>query len=142
MSIGQALANPKVLLWRRLTSSWLRAAMASSYIWHLIVKDWYDRDVKEIGNLIIIPAIGALIGQLLIGWNSDRIHERRWHASLPIILGAVALAMIPGTKVSTLWFSYHALHSGNDRHESILAGLLGTAQSVLDRVSGGGVASG
>ena len=61
-----------------------------------IVKDWYGiKDVKEVAYLIIIPAIGALISQILIGWNSDRTHERRWHASLPIIIGAAALVSDP-----------------------------------------------
>jgi len=104
MSIGQALSNPKVL------------ALASAYFFVVtgsygvelymasIIKDWYGLDVKRVAYLIIIPAIGALIGQLLIGWNSDRTHERRWHASLPIILGSVALAFIPGSQ-GTLWLT-------------------------------------
>ena len=45
-----------------------------------------------------------MIGQLLIGWNSDRTHERRWHASLPIILGAATLALVPGSQ-GTFWLT-------------------------------------
>ena len=70
-----------------------------------IIGDWYHLDVKKVAYLVIIPAIGALIGQVLIGWNSDRTHERRWHASLPIIIGAAALVFIPdsnGTKWLTI----------------------------------------
>jgi ACS family tartrate transporter-like MFS transporter len=104
LSIGQALANPKVLA---LSSAYF-FVVTGSYGVELymasIVKDWYGLDVKNVAYLIVIPAIGALFGQLLIGWNSDRTHERRWHASLPIILGAVALAMIPGSK-GTLWLT-------------------------------------
>jgi ACS family tartrate transporter-like MFS transporter len=104
LSIGQALANREVL------------ALAAAYFFVVtgsygvelylasIIKDWYGWDVKDIGFLIVIPPIGALIGQLLVGWSSDRTHERRWHASLPVILGAAALAMIPGTK-GTLWLT-------------------------------------
>jgi ACS family tartrate transporter-like MFS transporter len=104
ISIGQALSNPKVL------------ALAAAYFFVVtgsygvelylasIVKDWYGLDVKRVAYLIIIPAIGALIGQLLIGWSSDRTNERRWHASLPIILGSVALAFIPGSQ-GTLWLT-------------------------------------
>ena len=69
-----------------------------------IVKDWYGIDVKKVAYLIIIPAIGALIGQCLVGWNSDRTRERRWHASLPIVMGAAALVLVPGTK-GTLWLT-------------------------------------
>ena len=44
---------------------------------------------------MVIPPMGSLIGQRFIGWNSDRVPDRRWHASLPIIFGAVALAVTP-----------------------------------------------
>jgi ACS family tartrate transporter-like MFS transporter len=60
--------------------------------------------VKDVAYLIIIPAIGALIAQRLIGWNSDRTQERRWHASLPIIIGAAALVLAPDSKGS-LWMT-------------------------------------
>ena len=104
MSIGQALANPKVLALSAAYFFVVTGSYGIELYMASIVKDWYGLDVKRVAYLIIIPAIGALIGQLLIGWNSDRTHERRWHASLPIILGAAALAMIPGTN-GTLWLT-------------------------------------
>ena len=36
--------------------------------------------------------MGSLVGQLFVGWSSDRTQERRLHAALPIYLGAAALA--------------------------------------------------
>jgi ACS family tartrate transporter-like MFS transporter len=104
MTIGQALANPKVL------------ALAAAYFFVVtgnygvelymasIFKDWYHLDVKKVAYLIIIPPIGSLLGQVFIGWNSDRTHERRWHAALPIVLGAIALAIAPQSQ-GTLWLS-------------------------------------
>ncbi|MGE3821337.1 MAG: MFS transporter, partial [Isosphaeraceae bacterium] len=47
---------------------------------------------QDISMLVIIPPIGSLIGQLLIGWSSDHFQERRLHATLPIYFGALALA--------------------------------------------------
>ena len=41
---------------------------------------------------MLIPPIGGLIGQLLVGWSSDRTGERRLHGSIPIYAGALALA--------------------------------------------------
>ena len=41
---------------------------------------------------VIIPPLGGLAGQLLVGWSSDRTGERRLHGSMPIYLGAAALA--------------------------------------------------
>jgi MFS transporter, ACS family, tartrate transporter len=104
MSIGQALANPKVLALAAAYFFVVTGSYGVELYMASILKDWYGLDVKRVAYLIIIPAIGALIGQLLIGWSSDRSHERRWHASLPIILGAVALAVIPGSK-GTLWLT-------------------------------------
>jgi ACS family tartrate transporter-like MFS transporter len=69
-----------------------------------IVKDWYGLDVKHVMYLIIIPGIGALIGQLVIGWNSDRTCERKWHAAIPIMLGSAAIAFIPGSE-GTKWLT-------------------------------------
>jgi ACS family tartrate transporter-like MFS transporter len=60
-----------------------------------ILKDWYHLEVQKLSWLIVIPAIGSLLGQIFVGWNSDRTHERRWHASLPIIFGATALVLTP-----------------------------------------------
>jgi ACS family tartrate transporter-like MFS transporter len=97
MTIARALAHPKVL------------ALAAAYFFVVtgnygvelymasILKDWYGLEVGKIALLIIIPPVGSLIGQRFVGWNSDRMHERRWHASLPIVLGAIALAMTPGS---------------------------------------------
>jgi ACS family tartrate transporter-like MFS transporter len=95
MSVIQALAHPKVL------------ALAAAYFFVVtgnygvemymasILKDWYHLEVQKISWLIIIPAVGSLVGQVFVGWNSDRTRERRWHASLPIICGATALILTP-----------------------------------------------
>jgi ACS family tartrate transporter-like MFS transporter len=104
MTVFQALGHPKVL------------ALAAAYFFVVtgnygielymasILKDWYGLNVSEVAYLIIIPPVGSLLGQCFIGWSSDRTHERRWHASLPIILGAIALAFTPGTK-GTPWLT-------------------------------------
>ncbi|MFO0891988.1 MAG: MFS transporter [Isosphaeraceae bacterium] len=105
MSVMQALGHPKVL------------ALAAAYFFVVtgnygvelymasILKDWYGLEVSKIAWLIIIPPIGSLIGQRFIGWSSDRTGERRWHASLPIVFGAITLAMAPdsqGSKWATI----------------------------------------
>jgi ACS family tartrate transporter-like MFS transporter len=95
MSIMQGLSNPKVL------------ALAAAYFFVVtgnygvemymasILEDWYKLKIQNVGWLVVIPPIGSIIGQLLIGWNSDRTHERRYHATLPIIMGAIAIALAP-----------------------------------------------
>jgi ACS family tartrate transporter-like MFS transporter len=95
LPVIKALAHPKVL------------ALAAAYFFVVtgnygvemymasILKDWYHLEVQKISWLIIIPAMGSLLGQVFVGWNSDRTRERRWHASLPIICGATALILTP-----------------------------------------------
>ena len=95
MSVAQALAHPKIL------------ALAAAYFFVVtgnygiemymasILKDWYHLDVQKVAWLVIIPAMGSLVGQIFVGWNSDRTRERRWHASLPIVFGAMALVFTP-----------------------------------------------
>ncbi len=95
MSVIQALAHPRIL------------ALAVAYLFVVtgnygiemymasILKDWYQLDIQRLSWLVIVPAIGSLLGQIFVGWNSDRTRERRWHASLPIIFGAVALVFTP-----------------------------------------------
>ena len=48
-------------------------------------------DVQRIGWVGAIPFLGGLIGMLLLGWNSDRTRERRWHFSLAQLTAALAL---------------------------------------------------
>jgi len=38
------------------------------------------------------------VAQVGVGWNSDRTKERRLHAVLPIVIGALALAALPSTR--------------------------------------------
>jgi MFS transporter, ACS family, tartrate transporter len=104
MTISQALGNSKVLALSAAYFFVVTGNYGVEMYMASIVRDWYGADVKKIAYLIIIPAIGALLSQLLVGWNSDRTHERRWHAATPIILGSIALALIPASQ-GTLWLT-------------------------------------
>ncbi len=104
MTIRQALGNPKVLALAAAYFFVVTGSYGVELYMASIVEEWYGLKVKDVAYLIIIPAIGALIGQRLVGWNSDRTHERRWHASLPIIIGAAALVLAPDSKGS-LWMT-------------------------------------
>jgi sugar phosphate permease len=49
-------------------------------------------DVHRIGWIGAIPFTAGLIGMLVLGWNSDRTGERRWHFAIPQLTGALALS--------------------------------------------------
>ena len=92
MTVGQALRHPKVLL---LAGAYL-CAVAGNYTIELfmptILQRWYSLGNDALTWLLILPPLGSLVGQILIGWNSDRTGERRWHTVGPIVLGSLALA--------------------------------------------------
>jgi ACS family tartrate transporter-like MFS transporter len=104
MTIGQALTNPKVLL---LSAAYF-FVVTGNYGMELylpsIFEDWYHLDATKVAALVIIPPIGSLLGQILVGWNSDRTQERRWHATLPILIGATAIIVAPFTQ-GNVWMS-------------------------------------
>ncbi len=60
-----------------------------------IINDWYHPDLSFVAWMVMIPPVGSLVGQLLVGWSSDRTQERQLHACAPILVGALALAAVP-----------------------------------------------
>ncbi len=48
--------------------------------------------VEEVGWIGALPFLAGLVGMLILGWNSDRTHERRWHFAVPQLTAALALA--------------------------------------------------
>ena len=137
MTVIQALAHPKVLALAAAYFFVVTGNYGVEFYMASILKDWYQLDVKIVAGLIVIPPIGSLIGQVFVGWNSDRTRERRWHASLPIVFGAIALALTPGEPGHAL-ADRGPVHPGDDRAEGVPAGLLDPAQPVHGRVGGGG----
>ena len=61
-------------------------------------------DVR-VGSLLAIPFGVALAAMLFNGWHSDRLLERRWHAAVPLLLGALGatgLLVFPASLAMTL----------------------------------------
>ena len=54
-------------------------------------------DALDIGLLTMIPYGVAAMAMVLMGRNSDRMFERRWHVAIPAVIGAIGLI------VSTLY---------------------------------------
>ena len=69
-----------------------------------ILKDWDALDFNKLTWLVMLPPMVALGGQLLAGWSSDRHKERRYHAVVPIIIGACAIGLAPFTR-GELWLT-------------------------------------
>ncbi|MBI3880153.1 MAG: MFS transporter [Verrucomicrobia bacterium] len=98
MTVLQALSHPKVLL---LTAAYFFVVTANygvEFFLPSILQDWYHLKFNDLTWLVILPPCLSLVGQLFVGWNSDRLKERRLHTVIPIALGAVAVAVAPFTQ--------------------------------------------
>lgn len=93
VTIWQALRQPRMLL---LTVGLLFCYTGGYAFWFWMptmlqrLTGW--NDVQRIGWVGAIPFIAGLIGMLLLGWNSDRTRERRWHFAIPQLTAALALS--------------------------------------------------
>jgi ACS family tartrate transporter-like MFS transporter len=93
----EALGQPKVLLLAAAYFFIVTGNYGVESFLPTILKQWYSLSKDQLRWLLLAPAMGSLLGQLFIGWSSDRTKERRLHAAVPIYLGAAALACtLPG----------------------------------------------
>ncbi len=93
MTMWQALAHPPVLI---LTAG-LFFCYTGGYAFSFWMPTMLQRlthwtDPRQIGWIGAIPFVAGFFGMLLFGWNSDRVHERRWHFAIPQLSAALALA--------------------------------------------------
>jgi ACS family tartrate transporter-like MFS transporter len=63
-----------------------------------LLQNWYGLDLNAVTWLLLLPPVMALIGQLVVGWNSDRTQERRLHTLACVLLAGIALAVVPFTR--------------------------------------------
>jgi ACS family tartrate transporter-like MFS transporter len=61
--------------------------------WAPLIVKGYGYSVFEIGMLVAIPNLIAVVGMVLWSRNSDRTGERYWHAAIACVVAAVGMAM-------------------------------------------------
>lgn len=98
MTLWEGLRHPKVLLLALAYFCCVTGNYSIEFFLPSILQKWYALKIDEITWLILLPPIVALAGQLFVGWSSDRQKEKRFHAVIPIVIGAGALAIAPGTQ--------------------------------------------
>lgn len=99
MTLWEGLRHPKVLLLSLSYFCTVTGSYGVVFFMPSIIKDWYPaQNYTQLAWLTTLPALMALIGQMVVGWNSDRTRERRWHTIVPILIGAVAVALAPMTR--------------------------------------------
>ncbi|WP_422928011.1 MFS transporter [Singulisphaera sp. PoT] len=95
MGVLEALRHPKVILLAAAYFFIVTGNYGIEMFLPKILENWYNLKLDAVTWLVILPPIGSLIGQISVGWNSDRTKERRLHAVVPILCGALALALTP-----------------------------------------------
>lgn len=98
LTVIQALKHPKVLLLALVYFCTVTGSYGIEFFMPSILKSWYAMDMNQLTWLIMLPPAVAMVGQLFMGWSSDRFKERRWHAVLPIVMGSAALGIMPHTQ--------------------------------------------
>ena len=98
MTVLEALRHPKVLLLALAYFCTVTGSYGVEFFLPSILQQWYHLKLDTITWLVILPPMLALAGQVFVGWSSDRSKERRFHAVVPIALGALALALAPLTQ--------------------------------------------
>jgi ACS family tartrate transporter-like MFS transporter len=104
MSVIEALKHPKVLLLAAAYFFIVTGNYGIEFFMPSIFDDWYHLKLGALTSMIVIPPMGSLLGQILVGWNSDRMGERRLHAALPIYVGASALLLTMFSR-GNLWLT-------------------------------------
>jgi ACS family tartrate transporter-like MFS transporter len=104
MGVLEALRHPKVLLLAAAYFFIVTGNYGVEFFLPKILERWYKLKLDTLTWLVILPPIGSLIGQVTVGWSSDRTKERRLHAVLPIFIGALALAFTPSSR-GHLWIT-------------------------------------
>ncbi|UJR35191.1 hypothetical protein I4U23_027958 [Adineta vaga] len=93
MTIFQALRNIKVLLLAAAYFFIVTGNYGVELFLPTILRQWYGLNDSILTWLLMIPPCGSLFGMLIVGFSSDRTKERRFHAAIPILIGAIGLGL-------------------------------------------------
>ena len=91
MTIWQALRHPPVLI---LTAGLFFTYTGGYAFWFwepTMLQRFTGWSVLRVSWFALLIFGSGLFGMLLLGWNSDRTRERRWHFAVPQLVAALAL---------------------------------------------------
>jgi ACS family tartrate transporter-like MFS transporter len=100
MGILAALGHPKVLLLALAYFFAVTANYGIEFFLPTILEKWHHLSLGQVRWYVMVPNIGLLIGQLVLGYTSDRTGERWKHASWPIYFAAVGLTLAINSQAS------------------------------------------
>ncbi|OWT56741.1 MFS transporter [Candidimonas nitroreducens] len=85
------LRNPRIYLLAFLYFSVVTGGYALNFWIPTMIRTLGIKDVFDIGLYTMLPFLLSLIAIVLVSRSSDKFQERRWHYSIPAVVGALAL---------------------------------------------------
>ena len=104
MTVLEALRHPKVLLLTLAYFCTVTASYGIEFFMPRIVNDWYHLSLDSLTWFIILPPAVALAAQLGAAGVLDHFKERRYHAVVPLLIGSLALGLLPMTQ-GNMWMT-------------------------------------
>jgi D-galactonate transporter len=92
LSIGETLRSPRVLLLSLVYFAFIIGLYGISFWLPQLIRNMGVQESWHVGLLSVIPYGVAACAMVLVGRNSDRLRERRWHIVACALLGAIGLA--------------------------------------------------
>ncbi len=92
-SVFATLRDPQVLLFAGISFSFVMGLYGISFWLPQLIRTMGVEDASRIGVLSGIPSAAAAVFMVLVGWNSDRMRERRWHLVFGAVMGASGLVV-------------------------------------------------
>ncbi|MEJ8853497.1 MFS transporter [Variovorax robiniae] len=92
-SFGQVLRDPKVYVFAASYFILLGCAYTIIFYTPTLIQSWGVKDVLHVGLLAAIPNVFGVIGMILVGRNSDRTGERRFHYFISVALAAIGMGI-------------------------------------------------
>ncbi|MGO4394566.1 MFS transporter [Variovorax sp. M-6] len=82
---------------------WLLAVINFAFLAGITLAFWMPsmlrgagvKDTVQIGWMVAVPYVFAIVAMLALGRTSDRTRERRWHTALPGLVCAAGIALMP-----------------------------------------------
>lgn len=93
MTVGQALRNPAVLLLALTNFLVTSAHYGIEAFQPTILAKWFNLSLTSISWAAMPSFVAILVGQLTVGWSSDRRGERWFHTCVPLFWGACVLIL-------------------------------------------------
>jgi D-galactonate transporter len=92
-TLGQMFRDPKVYVLALVYFLLLGATYTMVFWLPTLIQSWGVKDLLMIGILAAIPNACGVIGMILIGRNSDKLRERRWHFAACVAIAAIGLGI-------------------------------------------------